>query len=33
MKCAFLDTKIAASLETAKRNLLKSVKGFEKVRA
>ena len=32
MKCAFLGTKIAASFETAKRNLLKSVKGFEKVR-
>ena len=32
MKCAFLRTKIAASFETAKRNLLKSVKGFEKVR-
>jgi len=32
MKCAFLDTKIAASFETAKRNLLKSVKEFEKVR-
>ena len=29
---AFLDTKIAASFETAKRNLLKDVKGFEKVR-
>ena len=33
MKCAFLGTKIAASFETAKRNLLKSVKGFEKVRS
>ena len=32
MKCAFLGTKIAASFETAKRILLKSVKGFEKVR-
>lgn len=32
MKCAFLSTKIAASFETAKRILLKSVKGFEKVR-
>ena len=32
MKCAFLGTKIAASFETAKRNLLKSVKGFENVR-
>lgn len=32
MKCAFLGTKIAASFETAKRNLLKNVKGFEKVR-
>lgn len=33
MKCAFLGTKIAASFEAAKRNLLKSVKGFEKVRS
>ena len=32
MKCAFLGTKIAASFETAKRILLKDVKGFEKVR-
>ena len=32
MKCAFLGTKIAASFETAKRILLKSVKEFEKVR-
>ena len=32
MKCAFLGAKIAAFVETAKRNLLKSVKGFEKVR-
>ena len=30
MKCAFLGTKIAASFETAKRILLKDVKGFEK---
>jgi hypothetical protein len=29
MKCAFLGTKIAASFETAKRILLKSVKGDE----
>ena len=33
MKCAFPEAKIAAPIETAKRNLLKSVKGFEKVRA
>ena len=33
MKCAFLGAKIAALIETAKRILLKSVKGFEKVRA
>ena len=33
MKCAFLSTKIAASFETAKRILLKVVKGFEKVRS
>ena len=33
MKCAFLSTKIAASFETAKRFLLKVVKGFEKVRS
>ena len=32
MKCAFPEAKIAAPIETAKRNLLKSVKGFEKVR-
>ena len=32
MKCAFLDAKIAAFLETAKRILLKDVKGFGKVR-
>ena len=31
MKCAFLDAKIAVPIETAKRILLKSVKGFEKV--
>ena len=31
MKCAFLGTKIAASFETAKRILLKDVKGSEKV--
>ena len=31
MKCAFLGTKIAASTETAKRNLLKDVKGIEKL--
>lgn len=31
MKCAFLGTKIAASFETAKRILLKVVKGSEKV--
>ena len=30
MKCAFPGAKIAAYFETAKRNLLKSVKGFEK---
>lgn len=29
---AFSGTKIAASFETAKRNLLKDVKGFRKVR-
>ena len=33
MKCAFPSTKIAASFETAKPILLKSVKGFEKVRS
>ena len=33
MKCAFLSTKIAASFETAIRNLLKSVKDSEKVRS
>ena len=33
MKCAFLGTKIAASFETAKRKMLKDVKGFEKVRS
>ena len=32
MKCTFLGAKIAAFIETAKRILLKSVKGFEKVR-
>ena len=32
MKCALLDAKIAALFETAKRNMLKDVKGFEKVR-
>ena len=31
MKCAFLGTKIAAPSETAKRNLLKDVKGIEKL--
>ena len=33
MKCAFPSTKIAVSFETAKPILLKSVKGFEKVRS
>jgi len=33
MKCAFLGTKIAASFETAKRIMLKVVKGSEKVRS
>ena len=33
MKCAFLSTKIGGPFETAKRILLKDVKGFEKVRA
>ena len=33
MKCAFPSTKIAASFETAKPILLKSVKEFEKVRS
>ena len=32
MKCAFPEAKIAAPIETAKRNLLKDVKGFEKER-
>lgn len=32
MKCAFIGAKIAVPIETAKRILLKSVKGFEKVR-
>jgi hypothetical protein len=32
MKCAFLGTKIGGPFETAKRNLLKVVKGSEKVR-
>ena len=32
MKCAFLGTKIGGSFETAKRILLKDVKGFEKER-
>lgn len=31
MKCAFLGTKIGGPFETAKRILLKDVKGFEKV--
>ena len=31
MKCAFPSAKIAASFETTKRNMLKSVKGLEKV--
>lgn len=31
MKYALLDAKIAALFETAKRNMLKDVKGFEKV--
>ncbi len=30
MKCAFLGTKIAVPFETAKRKMLKDVKGFEK---
>ena len=33
MKCAFLGTKIGGPFETAKRFLLKDVKGIEKVRA
>ena len=33
MKCAFLGTKIGGPFETAKRILLKDVKGFEKVHA
>lgn len=32
MKCAFLSAKITAFFETAKRILLKDVKGFGKVR-
>ena len=32
MKCAFLGTKIGGPFETAKRIMLKSVKGCEKVR-